>query len=166
MAEKEVNKSGCKHVILRIAFPFKAKPAPEIIEPKIKLDLVRKMIQKLKNNDQLSLFVDQKITPTFIDDIVKALEECIEDKPQGIFHCVGSTSISPYDLAGKVADVFNLPKKNIIKTKLADFLKNHPHDRPRQVNLSLSNKKIEKQLGIEMMGLEDALKLMKKQLVS
>lgn len=164
LAELEVEKSGCRYVILRIAFPFKAKFASKKLEPNPKLDLVRKIINKFKKREELKMFTDQIITPTFIDDIARVIEKCIKLRPEGILHCVGSTSLSPYELACKVVDVFRFDSSLIKKAKLENYLKENPYARPRQKNLTISNKKLEKELGIKMLSINEALKKMKEQI--
>ncbi len=152
-AEEEVKKSGPKFSIARIAFPFRAKFEP-------KKDIVRTIIQKLKENTLPPMFVDQKITPTFIDDIAHALAIIIQKKPTGIFHLVGSTILSPYELACQIADVFGFRKK-IQKGSLKKFLKTSP--RPRGFNMGLSNQKVKKEFGIKMKTVKEALQLIKEQ---
>jgi len=164
LAEQEVEKSGCDYVILRIAFPYKAKRSSQKLEPVLKLDLVRKIIKKLKKGEDLPLFFDQVITPTFIDDIVKVINKCFEKKPTGIFHCLGSESLSPYDLASKIANVFDFDKTLIKKTSLINFMKENPNSRPRQVNMAFSNKKLERELGIKMLSIDKALIRFQRQL--
>lgn len=162
-SELKINDSKCNYSIFRIAFPFKATFSNENLEPVKKIDLVRRIIQKLESNQIINMFSDQIITPTFIDDIVKALTKAIIKKPQGIFHCVGSTSLSPYKLALKTAKTFNLNSSLIVKSSLKEFIKNNPSGRPRQINLSLSNQKLQKELGIKMSTIDEALEIMKKQ---
>ncbi|MCG2691294.1 sugar nucleotide-binding protein [Microgenomates group bacterium] len=99
-AEQKVIASGCQNVIARLAFPFR----PHFPQ---KPDLVRNILAKLKTNSLHPMFIDQIITPTFIDDICQALKVFIVKKPQGIYHVVGSTFLSSYDLAVKIAQVFN-----------------------------------------------------------
>jgi len=164
LAEQEVEKSGCDFTILRIAFPYKAKPALKKLEPEVKLDLPRRIKEKLEKGMKLNMFTDQVITPTFIDDIAKVVGKCISKRPQGIFHCVGSENLSPYNLACKIADTFDLNKSLIKKAKLEDFLKQNPGSRPRQKNLSLSNDKVQKELGIKMLTVDEALEIIKTQL--
>jgi len=147
-AEEEVKKSGCYYTILRIAFPFKKKESPLNLEPNPKLDLVRKIKSKLQEGEELKIFFDQIITPVFIDDIAKVVDYCIQNNPIGTYHCVGPTSISPYDLASIVAEKFNLDKTLIKKTSIKEA--NQPGLRPRQVYMGLSNKKLEKDFGIKM----------------
>lgn len=155
-AEEAVKNSGCQFVICRLAFPFRAKFSP-------KEDLVRKIIAKLKINTLHPMFTDQIITPTFIDDICQALKVFIVKKPQGIYHVVGSTALSPYDLAKKVAAVFQLPsgiKPGIFK----DFMKTDP--RPRQQYLKISNVKLKQDFGFKMKTIDKALLILKDQLAA
>lgn len=154
-AEKEVEKSQVKHCIARIAFPFRTN------FPK-KLDLVRKIIEGLKENSLPPMFADQIITPTFIDDIAHALGSLINRSAQGIYHLVGSTSLSPFELAVQIAEVFGFNKRTIKKASLGEYLEKG--GRPRQKNLALSNKKLKKELGVEMRTLNRALKIIKSQL--
>lgn len=162
-AEKEVAKSGCHYSILRIAYPFKAKDSPKRLEPNPKSDLVRKIIAKLKTRQILKMFFDQIITPTFIDDIALAIDKCFQIKPKGIFHCVGSTGLSPYDLASLIAESFGYDKRLIKKTSLKNYLKSNPKTRPYSKRAFLSNKKIEKELGIKMSTITNSLKKVQEQ---
>lgn len=147
-AEEEVKKSGCYYTILRIAFPFKAKQSPPNLEPNPKLDLIRKIKSKLQEGKELNMFFDQIITPTFINDIAKVVDYCIKNNPVGTYHCVGSSPISPYDLASMIAQAFDFDKTLINKTTISQA--NQPGLRPRQVYMGLSNKKLEKDFGIKM----------------
>lgn len=153
-AEEEVKKSRAKYCIARIAFPFRAH-FPQ------KLDLVRKIIKDLKENSLPPMFTDQIITPTFIDDIAHALYSLINRTAQGVYHVVGSTLVSPFELAVRIAEIFGFNKKTIKKGSLGSFLQRD--GRPRQKYLALSNKKIEN-LGVKMRLLDESLKEIKNQL--
>ncbi|MFH1280357.1 MAG: SDR family oxidoreductase [Patescibacteria group bacterium] len=154
LAEREVINSGVNHAIVRIAFPFRSKfPG--------KLDLIRNIINKLKTNSLYPMFSDQVITPTFTDDICQVLKEFISKKPIGIYHAVGSTSISPFDLAKKISQVFNI-RADIKEGSFKDFMKKDP--RSRQQYLKISNDKLKKDLGLTMKTLDQALEVLKSQL--
>jgi len=153
-AEQKVIASGCQHVIARIAFPFRAKFAA-------KQDLVRNILTQLKTNTLHPMFTDQIITPTFIDDICQTLKVFIEKKPSGIYHVVGSTFLSPFELAKKIAAIFDI-KVDIKSISFKDFLKTDP--RPRQQFLKISNAKLKADFGIEMQTIDEALEVLKLQL--
>ena len=161
-AEEEVKNSGCNNVILRIAFPFKAEAGPKQLESRVKLDLVRKIKGRLEKEEKIPVFTDQKITPTFIDDIAEVKEIVIQRRPEGIYHLTGSTSLSPFKLAQKIAKIFNLKRDLIKKASLKEYLQQNK--RPRQVRMELSNNKLRKELGIEMKTVDQALQLIKEQL--
>ena len=155
-AEEEVKKSGCDYCILRIAYPFRAYYQP-------KMDLVRKMINGLKSKNLPPMFSDQIITPTFIDDIAQGIKIILEKKPKGIYHLVGSTFLSPYEVARKVVKIFGFDQNLVKKGSLEEYLKNNPDSRPYQKNLALSNKKAQT-LGIKIRKIEEALEELKKQI--
>lgn len=155
LAEQEVSKAGGKHVIVRIAFPFRS------IFPK-KLDVVRSIINKLKSNTLPPMFSDQIITPTFIDDIASAIDILIKRKPSGTYHIVGSSSLSPFVLAKKIAEIFGYQSNKIRKGSLEEYLKTSK--RPYQKYLTVSNKKANRQLGIKMSSIQEALLKIKRQL--
>lgn len=153
-AEEEVVKSGVEHVIARITYPYRAK-FPE------KLDIVRKIIQKLENDSLPPMFTDHIMTPTFIDDIALALEVMISKRPKGIYHMVGSSPVSDYELATNIAETFNLDKSKIKQGNLAEFLKTAK--RPYSKRMATSNAKLKKDLGISMSTLKEGLSKMKQQ---
>ena len=155
LAEDEVTRSGCNSVIARTAFPFRAKFEP-------KQDLVRKILDQLKTNSLPPMFTDQVITPTFIDDLCQVFRMFMDKKPTGIYHCVGSTCLSPYELAQKIAAVFEI-KAEIKPGSFQEFLKTDP--RPRQQFLKLSNLKLKQDFGIKMKTIDEALETLKNQLM-
>ena len=120
------------------------------------------MLEKLKTNSLYPVFNDQIITPTFIDDLCVAFKTIIDKKPTGIFHAVGSSLLSPYEIAQKIASVFEI-KADIKAGSFKEFMLKDP--RPRQQYLKVSNAKLKQELGVEMKTLEEALKLLKDQVV-
>lgn len=156
-AEAEVQKSGAKAVIMRITYPYRA------IFP-TKLDLVRKMIAKLKAGTLPPMFTDHILTPTFIDDIALVLKTFVEQQPTGIYHVVGSSHVSDYEIATTAAEVFDLDKSLIKQGSLAEFLKTA--QRPYQKNLSTSNAKLSKDFNIHMSTLKEGLEKMQQQMSS
>lgn len=157
LAEKIILDSKHKSAVVRIAYPYRAKFEE-------KPDIVRKIIKGFKENSLYPMFVDQVITPTFIDDIAKGIEYFIKKQPVGIFHLVGSTSLSPYEMCLKIADVFGFDKKSVQKGSLKNYIEKSPvGSRPWQMNGAISNHKITK-LGVKMKTFDEGLKEIKKQL--
>jgi dTDP-4-dehydrorhamnose reductase len=136
--------------------------------------LIKLINEKLPNNDstrsllsqdnhEVKMFSDQICTYTFIDDIAQALCYFLDYQNKGIYHLVGSTSCSPYEMCLQVASVFNLDKKLISPSSLADFISSQPQgSRPWQKKLITSNQKA-KDLGLEFKTLKEGLEEIKKQ---
>ncbi len=136
--------------IIRIAFPFRSNFPT-------KIDLVRKIIDKLKSGQEVKMFSDQIITPTFIDDIAQGLTLVIDKQPAGIYHLVGSTSLSPYDMAKTIASTFKLDQNLVVPSLLTDYLKT-PNARPYAPNLAISNQKFVTEFGFCPKNLQSSLK--------
>ena len=153
-AEEEVKKSGCQYLIARIAYPFKATLGK-------KPDVVHKILISLKKNKLNPMFTDALITPTFIDDIAKVLKIFIQKKPRGVYHLVGTTAMSPFMLARKIARTFGYGVGKVKEGSLTEYLKKT--NRPYQRYLALSNDKLKKRLGVRMRTFDEALVEIKKQ---
>lgn len=144
--------------IIRLAFPYRAKFGP-------KLDIVRKTIEAFKATKLYPQWTDHFTTPTFVDDIAYGFKYFFQNQPTGIFHLVGSSSQSPYDMSLAIAKTFNLDQNLIKPSTLAEYVASQPPgSRPWQKNLSLSNQKIKK-LEINPKNLKQGLLEIKKQLM-
>jgi len=154
-AEEEIEKTLSHYAIARIGYPFRAKFDA-------KPDTVAKTKQGLANGTLYPQFSDMIITPTYIDDIARTIELMIEKQPQGIFHLHSSSSLSPFELAKKIATTFGFNPEIVKEGSLEEYLKTT--DRPYQKNLRMSNKKVQQELGIKLMTIDEALKDIKKQL--
>lgn len=155
LAEEVVEKTLSHYSILRIGFPFRAKF-------EAKPDIVAKTLQGLRAGTLYPQFSDMIITPTFIDDFARALNIVIQKQPEGIFHLNGSTSLSPFELAKKIATVFDLNPNSVKEGSLAEFLKTT--DRPYQKTLRISNAKAKTELGVKLSDIDQALQEIKQQL--
>jgi len=156
LAETIILKEKIPASILRLSFLFRSKYSK-------KIDLVRKIINGLKNRDLNPMFSDQVITPSFVDDVVFGIKYFIKNKPTGIYNLCPSDYYSPYDLALLVAETFGYDKNLVRKTTIDKYLKFKQNSRPWPKNLAFDNQKITK-LGIKMRNIKDSLTEMKKQL--
>jgi len=94
--------------------------------------------------------------PTYLPNLVNALERLIEKNLLGVYHVCGSSFVNRCEWALVTAKIFGL-NKNMIKPVNSDIL-NLP---AKRVNVNLCNQKLFKKTGIKMMGIEKGLKLMK-----
>ncbi|MEK7111331.1 MAG: SDR family oxidoreductase, partial [Patescibacteria group bacterium] len=137
-AEKIVIGSGLNWCIARTAYPFLAEfPG--------KLDLVRGRIKQMKDGNLPPQFTDHIITPTSADQLSIALFKLIRAKALGIYHLVGDTSLSDFDLTTEIAKQFGLKETKIGKNTLSEF--NKSASRPYQQRMAMSNQKFESQFG-------------------
>jgi dTDP-4-dehydrorhamnose reductase len=156
LAEKEVLNNNPDAAIIRIAYPYRARFDS-------KVDLVRKIKTKLEAGETVNMFSDQTTTPTFIDDVAAGLEKFLTSKPNGIYHLVGSSSQSPYEMAKIIAASFGLDQNLVKPSSLTDFLKT-PNARPYSINGSLSNQKFVEEFGFRPKTLVEGIEEVKIQL--
>jgi dTDP-4-dehydrorhamnose reductase len=138
--------------IIRIAYPYRAF-YPE------KKDFVRRILEKIKSKEKIYGVTDHVITPTFIDDIAMALKEVLIHNLSGIYHVVGSQSLTVYDSIELIGKIFGL-KPDIIPIEREEYFKGKAF---RPFKLSLKNDKITK-LGVRMKTLEEGLNIIKNQI--
>lgn len=158
LGEKVIADSGyTNYNISRITYPYRA-------EYDKKIDIIRKVLTKLQNNEPVKMFSDQICTYTFIDDIAESLGYFLENKTTGIYHLVGSSSHSPYEMCLEIAKAFNLNKDLISASSLEEYLKSQPDgSRPWQKTLITSNQKVT-DLGLNFKTLTEGLEEIKNQL--
>lgn len=133
-------------IIARIAYPYRAD-----FEKK---DFVRAIKARLESGGEVKAVEDHNFCPTFIDDIARALDVLIEKNASGIYHVVGSQTLTPYDAALLIADKFGLDKNLISSTTRAEYFAGKA---PRPFNLSLKNDRI-KSLDVSMKTFEEGLR--------
>lgn len=154
MAETVVKNSGGDYTIVRLAYPYRASYD-------LKPDLIKKIRAGLESGKLYPQFTDTIITPTFIDDIARSFDKIIELKPQGIFHVVGSDSLSPYDLAKKVAVAYGFDASLVKEGSLTEYLKTS--SRPYARTVVMSNVKATETLGLHFATIDEGLAELAKQ---
>lgn len=150
--EKLIRESGLDHIIIRIAYPYRAYFK--------RSDFVRGLISKLEKNEKLEMITDHIMVPTFIDDVVNAIDVLIQKEEKGIFHVVGNQTVTPYEAALKIAKEFELDDSLISKTTRAKYFAGKA---PRPFCLNLKNDKINN-LGIEMSSFDQGIREVKNQI--
>lgn len=93
-----------KDLIVRLSFPYG-------YQSPVKQDFVWKIIDLLREKDEVSLISDQTITPTFIDDIVNGLDFLLSKNALGIYHLTGSSYETPHQIGQKIKQVFGFETK-------------------------------------------------------
>lgn len=160
MGEKAVKDCGAPFLIARTSYPYRANYQG-------KLDFVRNIIARLKNNNLYPMFDDQFLTPTFIDNFSKALIQLIKKDQSDIWHLSDSTVVSSYLAAKEIAEIFGYDPKKIEKGSLLEFQKKNSQIAKRPPKGGLKNEKIQQFLapfGERMLTFEEALRIMKGQI--
>lgn len=156
MAEQIVQSADLEWVIGRTAFPFVASFP-------MKLDLVRGRIEQMHNGTLPPQFTDHLITPTFVDELSQALQLLLRGgSTKEIYHLVGDTPLTDFDITSAIVRVFQLKGVRIGKSSIVEFNKSAP--RPYQQNMALSNRKFESQFGDIMGPFDRALETMRRQM--
>jgi dTDP-4-dehydrorhamnose reductase len=148
MAEEVVEESGVGYTIVRIAYPYRQEFAA-------KPDLIKKIRTGLEAGHLYPQFSDSTITPTYVDDIARGFAKLVEDKSHGLYHFVGSTSLSPYELARQIATAFGFDPNVVKKGSLTEYLQTA--SRPFARHVAMSNSKAQKDLGLTFATLAEGL---------
>lgn len=131
------------------------------IAPNSRLDFVRWVITALRNNQEIKIVNDQFGNPTFIDDLVQAINKIIDFKKTGVYNIGGKEFLSRYDFTLRIAEFFGL-NKNLILPISTEELK-QPARRPLKSGLIIL--KAETELGYKPHTITESLAAMKKELV-
>lgn len=153
-AEEVVDSSDGDTTIVRIAYPYRANFD-------LKPDIIKKIRVGLETGKLYPQFTDTVITPAFIDDIARGFDKLVDTKKQGIYHFVGSTSLSPYDLAKKVAVAYGFDPNVVKEGSLTEYLKTAT--RPFARRVAVSNAKAISELGLSFADIDSGLAEIKKQ---
>lgn len=157
---------GAKHVlslgeyglVIRIANPYRKNPADVSLQQG-KKDFVHKMIDLLRNGNDIVAPFDQVFVPTFVDDIAVAIDTLLHIQAHGIYHVVGNDALSPYQVALEIAALYGFDPSLIKKTTFLEYFVNRA---PIPQYAALSNKKLQ-DIGVYMKTFRDGLSLMKEQ---
>ena len=106
-----------KAMIVRFAYPYRAHCAE-------KKDFATRLRELMISGRELCMVEDAAMTPTFIDDIAHSLAYLFTHFSPEIFHLVGSSSLSPYEAANTIAQVFDIRNARIRPTSYTKFFAN------------------------------------------
>ena len=150
--ENAVLEADSRNLVIRLANPYRSYPVG-------KLDFVHKIISKLRANESVQAPLDQIYVPTFIDDLVRAIDFLVKHNESGIFHVVGSEALTPLKATYDIAKTFGLRSDLIVSTTFEEFF----HGRaPRPFHAALKHDKITA-LGMQMSSFVDGILIVKKQ---
>ncbi len=97
------------------------------------------ILEKIENEQLLEMISDQFMTPTYLDNLCKMVEEIITKMYSGIIHLAGTTKMSRYDFAKKMLDLLGKPTDKLIPISCSHFDNNEI--RPKNSTLNTDKAK-------------------------
>lgn len=149
--EQLVRDSTLRHLIIRTDQPYCW------IEKWQHTNSVIRVIETLRSGNTLNEISDWYNTPTYVPNLIIAVEKLIEKELTGTFHLSGSDFINRYDWSLRIASIFALDQKKIKPVNSSTL--NLP---ARRANVNLNNKKLLDMTGMRMMGIDEGLEDMHK----
>ena len=116
------------------------------------------VIFNIKKSIKINVFEDIYFNPLYLKSLNIYLINLIKLKSKGIFNLVSDEKISKFEFAIKIASAFKLNNKFIIKSK---FLLDKNLVK-RALDMTLSNKKLKKKLGLKSINIQKQIKNMLK----
>lgn len=110
----------------------------------------------LERGQHIKVVSDQIRTPTYIGDLVKGVELTMNSGSTGIFHISGEEVMTPYDMALKTVEHFNLDGSLIEKVDASVF--SQPGKRPLKTGFNISNAK--RLLGYQPISFKEGMERM------
>mgnify|MGYP001095594797 FL=1 len=123
-----------------------------------KLNFATWVIDSLRSRRRISVAEDHYNSPTLADDLAEMIRRLARSNASEVYHTAGGQRVSRYNLALKIAEIFDLDRSFLEPVKMSN-LKAWVAKRPRDSSLSLE--KIRKEVGIEPLSLDEALKKMR-----
>lgn len=154
-AENIVKNCPLEYLIIRTQVLFGAGN-------EIRPNFVIWVVEQLKNDNHIHVVNDQISSPTYAPDLSTAILNLLENQAYGVFHVSSESSISRFDFACKIADIFNLNKDLIEMTDTTQLKQNAV----RPANSTFAIDKLINYSKWEPHSLEQALILLKEELKS
>jgi len=121
-----------------------------------KLNFATWILKGLREHQILKVASDHINSPTFADNLADAIRKAIERNNQGTLHIAGSERISRFDFARRMVRQFDLDESLLKPVQMKDL--NWIARRPRDSSLNVG--KAQKELGIELFGVDRGLEEM------
>ncbi len=149
-AEKAVEESGLPHAIVRTCLLYGN------ILFGTRSNIITWVKENLEQGKKIKVVSDQWRTPTYVEDLAKAIVSIAQKKAQGLYHISGETFLSPYQMAITTAAYLKLDASLIEKVDASVFTQ--PAKRPATTGFIID--KAKKVLGFAPISFEEGLKKM------
>lgn len=149
-AEKVIQSSSASWAILRTVLVF------GITRDMSRSNIVLWVKNSLEQKKTIQVVNDQWRTPTLAEDLAEGCYLAAKKKARGIFNISGKDFLSPYDIAVKTAEFFQLDASLIKPTDSSKFVQ--PAKRPLTTGFIID--KARKELGYEPRSFEEGLQIL------
>jgi len=152
-AENIVTNSPMNHIIARtqVLYGFGRE---------IRLNFATWVLRRLSAGENIRVVIDQIGNPTLVDDLSESIFRLLQKQEYGLFHVCGPETLSRYDFALKIAEVFDLKADLIERAITADL----DQSSPRPLNSSFIIDKLVNRIDWEPHGVYEGLKELKSKL--
>lgn len=147
-AEKRIQDSGLDYLIVRSVIVYGWDSRYQ--------DIIRTIFTALRNQEQVTAVDNQRMTPTYIQDLITGVLALVEKGATGIYHLAGSSVVTPYQIAQKIQSNFGFDSPNVQPVTLEKFFgKEKSQLRPQ--NACLDSSKFINETGIIPLTIEEGL---------
>ncbi len=120
------------------------------------------VIDNLRSGKTIRCVDDQISNPTHVNDLALAMVRIFERQREGLYHVSGSETVSRYDFAVKIAEIFRLDASLIQKIKSSEL----QQAAPRPLVTGFVTLKAETELGLRTMNVVEGLTLLRREMES
>lgn len=152
-SENSIKASGIDYVIIRTAVLYGKAIG---VAP----NFVTWLLEKLRGGEKVNIVDDQFGNPTLADNLASGIRKIVSMDASGLYHLAGREVIDRYNFALKIAQTFDLDKSLISRVKTDQL--NQLAKRPLMAGLVVE--KVQKQLGVKLLNVEEGLTLLKNQM--
>ncbi len=117
-------------------------------------------VTKLSNNEEIKAVTDQYTSPTLADNLAEVMLELAQLRENVLYHVSGLSCLNRYDFVVKLAQTMGF-NTSLVKPTTSDQFKQLA---PRPKNSCLDCRKIQRELGIKLLTVEESLQIMKEQI--
>lgn len=111
------------------------------------------ILDRLRRNEEVPLFADQWVSPSYVHDVARAALDLLERDSSGLFHVASRDCLTRFEMGRAVCEVFGLSESLLRPVKLEELNLRAP--RPHHSCLTVS--KVERTLNTRMGTFRDGL---------
>jgi len=152
-AEQHIMQSECKWSILRTVLVY------GITSGMSRSNIILWVKESIEQGKQLKIVDDQWRSPTLAEDLAMGCYLTAQKGAAGVFNISGKNFLSPYDMAMKTCDYFNLDKSFITRADSSTF--KQTAKRPPKTGFNID--KAKEVLGYDPVSFEEGIAILNKQ---